>query len=869
MMAALTVSCGSDNDESEGGGETFVPVPESGGDTWVSDKDITDDDLLMLTDLYVKVEYMRLEFIKMLSNNFEGDKLFCGNGKKSNYDPAVEAFTRLMANQEKYLAAINRLEASSLMKPTTRSIIGNLKAIFTAGGEEGKRAQQEIQDNLSKMAKAGQYDNQAQEQLYKLYVSQEPGNAKAIGAKDARDFFQKLNNGELNAYTVNISHIWRDKGILEEGRANDYAYHAFTGNAEYGKSAYRVSSKVAVAAGELYFSGIDKLAGGYGSKIIEFGDAIKNKLEFLKLAGKTLQGKPDWQGWNSYIVGQISGDIKSAIGDALGDELSDEVLKDLTEYICDDIAKKMTAEEVAKTDGTTEAGKQKLDKIAKADKSALIDIYTDFKANIKLVIVTDDKTGEPVLGKPNDQGVVTVSTTPGSKTITIVDADGKRLTKKFTAEEGYNTVTVKGEQKPYLNTNPDVLEIDGKGDYETATVLTNCKYVKHRVPKQEKWFKVEMTTAGTSITLKVTATANDTGKDRSGSVVLEGYNDKGDDAKPVATYTVKFTQYAQLKEEAGVSPTKLTFKAEGETLRVSVNMGDYTRGGYGVSDEGQAWISVSFKETDYMDITAKENTTGKPRTCTVTCYMTSSNAAEPPMSEIASFPISITQEAGETVPGVITMGKITSIEVTANAMMQESGKQAVQKEYKQTFPASGIKFTQNQDIVQVTATNNYTDKDQSKKKDDEFLNGITFDIIGFCDRFTDCSIEELQSTYVYNDLYIDFTSPGVYQKSDKVDISVTNVDWQKSQSTYNNGGKSRFVFSGNVGNGVVFKSLTEKMINYSTTTPTQDFVYVKNNSNSYTMVIEFEADGEMKTRSIAPWQSGTRSLGGGLITWMK
>ena len=46
-------------------------------------------------------------------------------------------------------------------------------------------------------------------------------------------------------------------------------------------------------------------------------------------------------------------------------------------------------------------------------------------------------------------------------------------------------------------------------------------------------------------------------------------------------------------------------------------------------------------------------------------------------------------------------------------------------------------------------------------------------------------------------------------------------------------------------------------------------MYVKNNSNSYTMVIEFEADGEMKTRSIAPWQSGTRSSGGGLITWMK
>lgn len=868
LVTTLTCSCGSDSDDGEGGGEALVPVPEASADTWVSDNDIKDDDLQLLTDLYVKVEYMRLEFVKMLSNNFEGDKLFCGEGTKTNYDPTVETFTRLMADQEKYMAAINRLEASSLMTPTTRGYIGNLKTIFTAGGEEGKRAQQEIQDNLTKLSKAGLYDNQAQEQLYNLYKSQEPDRAKAIGAKDARDFFQKLNNGELNAYTVNISHIWRDKGILETGRANDYAYVAFTGDIGYGKSAYRVSSKVAVAATEMYLTGIDKLAGGYGSKIIELGDAIKDKLEFLKLAGKTLQGKPDWQGWNSYIVGQISGDIKNAIGDALGDELSDEILKDLTEYVCDDIAKKMTAEETAKTDGTTEAGKQKLDKIAKADKSALIDIYTDFKANIKLVIVTDDKTGEPVLGKPNDQGVVTVSTTPGSKTITIIDADGKRLTKKFTAEEGYNTVTVKGEQKPYLNTNPDALEIDGKGDYETATVLTNCKYVKYRVPKQEKWFSVALTTAGQSITLKVTATANDTGKDRSGSVVLEGYNDKADDAKPVVTYTVKFTQYAQLKEEAGVSPTKLTFKAEGETLRATISMGDYLRGGYGVSDDGQSWVSVSKMTLDYIDITAKENTTGKPRTCTVTVYMTSSEAANPPMSEVASFPISITQEAGATVPGVITMVSISSIEVTAKALMQETGKSTTsEKEYKQTFPASGIKFTQDQDIIHVTATNNYTDVDKSKKKDDEFQNSIAFDIVNFGDNFANCSIEELQSAYVYNDLYVDYTTPGVYQKSDGVNVSVTNVDWKSSQSTYNDGGKSHFVFSGNVANGVVFKSLTEKKINYSTESPTQNFVYVKNNSNSYTLVIEFEAAGEVKTRSLAPWQVSTTASGKGQIVW--
>ena len=871
MGTSLISSCGSENDsESEGGGGSYISVPGTSTDTWVSDNDIKDDDLLLLTDLSVKIEYMKLQLVKMLSNNFEGGKLFCGDGPKSDYDPAVETFTRLMADQDKYLAAIDRLEASSLMKPTTRSYLGNLKQIFTAGSKEGKRAQEEIQDNLTKLSKAGVYNNEMQEALYNLYKSQEPNKAKAIGAKDARDFFQKLNNGELNAYTVNISHIWRDKGILETGPANDYATEAFTGNIEYGKSAYRVSSQVATAAGEMYFSGIDKLAGGYGSKIIELGDAIKDKLTLMKLTAQTLKGKPDWQGWNSYIVDQISGDIKKAVGDALGDDggLTEDILNDVTEFIVDDIANKMKAEEAASADGTTDEGKQKLDKMAKADKTALIDIYTDVKAKVKLVIITDEKTGQPTLGSPNADGIVTINTTPGTKIITIVDGDGKRLTKKVTVEEGYTPITIMGEQKPYLYTNPNPMEIDGKGDYETAYVLTNCKYVKYRVAKQEKWFKAEMTTAGSSITLKVTADPNDTGKDRSGSVVLEGYNEKGDDAKPVITFTAKFIQYAQEVMPVGVNPTKLTFKASGETLRVEVNSGDYQRGGYSISDEGKSWITVNFKSFDHMDITAKENTTGKPRTCTVTCHMTNSEAANPPMSEVASFPISITQEAGETVPGVITMVNISSIEVTAKAMMQETTKGTTsEKEYKQTFSSPNIKFSQNQDVVHITATNNYTDVDKNKKKDDEYLNSIAFDMVYFGDNFGNCSIEELQSTYVYNDNYIDFTTPGLYGKSDGVNISVTNIDWKSSQSSYNDGGKSHFVFSGTVGNGVVFKSLTEKMINYSTENPNQNFVIVNNKNNSYTMVIEFEAAGEAKSRMRAPWQSSTTGSGSGQIIW--
>ena len=45
MGIALISSCGSENDESEDGGGSYIDVPEASADTWVSDNDIKDDDL--------------------------------------------------------------------------------------------------------------------------------------------------------------------------------------------------------------------------------------------------------------------------------------------------------------------------------------------------------------------------------------------------------------------------------------------------------------------------------------------------------------------------------------------------------------------------------------------------------------------------------------------------------------------------------------------------------------------------------------------------------------------------------------------------------------------------------------------------------
>ena len=149
-------ACGETADEEESGGvisSELIEVPARSQDVWVSAKDISDDDLTLLVDLTVKMEFMRVQFIKMLSNNFEGDGLFCGHGDKTNPDPTMETFTNLMVKADDYLAAMERLEEAGMLTPTTRaSYMNNTKKIVQAGKKVNEEALEEIQDNLAKLS---------------------------------------------------------------------------------------------------------------------------------------------------------------------------------------------------------------------------------------------------------------------------------------------------------------------------------------------------------------------------------------------------------------------------------------------------------------------------------------------------------------------------------------------------------------------------------------------------------------------------------------------------------------------------------------------------------------------------------------------
>ena len=629
----------------------FVEVPDP--DTWVKDDDIKSDDLDLFVDLSVKVERIRQELILMLSNGGEGDKLFCGVGPKTDVGPTIKLLTDMILKQEEYEAALDRLDGTAILKSTaTRGPLKNGKTIVTTAKNEAEAEKEIVQDILNRNNVYG--NAKAQKQLYDFYCSQEPEYAKKIGAKDASDFFNKLNNGELNGYMLNISHIWRDKGILESDKTDsavgDYAVEAFTGKAEYVNSAYRVSSKVAVAAGELYLTAIDKMTGGYGAKIMEFGDAIEKKISKLKLWKKSLEGKVTAQDINTYVVKVLADDIKAAISDALGDDnIGAELVNMVTEEICDYLVEQCTVE-TKDNDGSKEAQK-KQDEDAKAVDLAILNIETDFSSQGKMILVTDESTGKVNVATPTYDGHVSLVTTPGNKIVTVIKNNGERLTKRISVVAGTNTLVIKSEQKPYIDLNPSSITLEDEAGSETAVILTNCKYIKLRQTAKEDWCDVQLEingSAGRGFHVRVNAKANLDSKERSGSFILEGYDEATENSKPVVTKTFRYTQEAYSPEltPIDVSPTALTFDAEGGEKILTLDTKNYKYYG-GFNDEGSDdWLSVIINDNKTLTVKAKPNDIGSERTGIIYAFGTDDPDPKT-LDQVAFKAISVTQTAGE------------------------------------------------------------------------------------------------------------------------------------------------------------------------------------------------------------------------------
>ncbi|MBR6194478.1 MAG: hypothetical protein IKQ58_03315 [Prevotella sp.] len=280
-----------------------------------------------------------------------------------------------------------------------------------------------------------------------------------------------------------------------------------------------------------------------------------------------------------------------------------------------------------------------------------------------------------------------------------------------------------------------------------------------------------------------------------------------------------------------VMPTALTYPAKGGTQTVQAYVGSkFNRTGFAISSDGEDWVSAVNYSDYHLEITVKPNTTDAERTCTVTVYMAKFEGDNPaPGTKTEAFPITITQAAG----GI----SVNACTLSATAMMQEQTTGATSTNtYGESFASPNISVTLKGTSLHVVATNNY------KKDYDVYQNVLEFDITSVGGNFANCKVENLEFRHIYNDTYVDWTSPGVYGKGDDVTLQLTNLRWQESKSNYTPGAKSTFVFSGTVAEGVKFGKLTQTKVNYSEDKPKQVFNYVENQGNSATLTVELTID---------------------------
>ncbi len=417
-------------------------------------------------------------------------------------------------------------------------------------------------------------------------------------------------------------------------------------------------------------------------------------------------------------------------------------------------------------------------------------------------------------------------------------------------------VTVVQEAEGKLTLSPPSLSfpVEGGAATLTATLEGYARLGSFIDTDGQGWLEVKPD--GPSKTVSVTCKKNDTGTERTGHFYVFATNFDDPVVGDIKQVKVEVKQSAD-NSKAYVSPTTLTYPAEGGTQNVTVNEADYTRGGYSISNEGKGWVSVSFTSFSRgMDITVQPNTTGQKRTCTVNCHLAMKD--NPSADEILTLPIAITQEANELAPGEIMMNEIASCELTAVAMMKDRKKgTTASTEYKQSF--SSFTFTQDGSTVHVQGVNNYKEGEYNV-----YQNTIAFDIVNFSGNFATSKIENLTFRHVYQDTYVDWTSPGFYGKGDEVDMELSNMPWQRAVSSYKNGGSSSFTYSGSVSTGVAFLKLTQKKVDE----PTQYFDYVENNNNRAMLVVKFQATGTSASRQqLSPPLADAQTPGG--IVWSK
>lgn len=101
-----------------------------------------------------------------------------------------------------------------------------------------------------------------------------------------------------------------------------------------------------------------------------------------------------------------------------------------------------------------------------------------------------------------------------------------------------------------------------------------------------------------------------------------------------------------MEQSASVSPTELSFPADGGTQTVTITAQGYNHYDFSIDDDYTSWLSAKTIEGGHVEITAEPNGTRKKRVGYVCCFV--SNKENPTEGQKRYLiPIEVTQAAGE------------------------------------------------------------------------------------------------------------------------------------------------------------------------------------------------------------------------------
>ena len=646
VLALLAGAC--EEGENEEGGEAASSdygeeqfgeaTPSSSA---ISAKDFDMSDIDALVELSLKIEGLRLEYAKMMSNGWRGE-LFGGPGEFTNGSKFYDYYADLLDNQEAYILALNRLaEKGVLTSPTvTRGLLldfANWCYSLNAPNEVAfERMLTILNENHVRGSQA------AMEALFRAV----PDKHKC-GETDARQWFVNLYAGEYKTKSMSIHEAWLTEGEGEGMGTNhlgqyydtyDRLYNTGPGNPRW-KDAHEVTKDAAVKGGQFYVDCVDEVTGGYVGKMSDLNDISE---ETIKLAKKIREGKATTADLKLFTAQLGSKYVKDKLGDMIGEDPGglERLAGEITDW------------------ATNHAVDQADEEIAKGMGVNLYEIQKTTPQGLAVVLIEDAKAGSLTLGFPGKDGNTHIVTKPGDKTVTVITTEGERVTQKVPQQEPGKVVVESHPQdaKATIQLSASSVDMVASGGEAKVEIISNCKYYRYRCDKPlPEWIRVKRT--GRMLTISVLG--NDSEQTRTATFRAEvSFEGKVADASAIVTVTQAGSKKEEDRPKIEATPTLLTFEAEGGEQTVKVDAKTYLYYG-GIADDCEDWITIKNGPNVTLIVTAAPNTTGNERTGTIYAFAT--NTTNPTAADIELLPITVRQKAQEEKDWDVE--KVWSIEV--------------------------------------------------------------------------------------------------------------------------------------------------------------------------------------------------------------